>query len=591
MCQVFPVIIGSPSSALSVLTLSVQAYTATEHLVVLGTRAWFLDIRGCFLDCSGLENASQAPPTPLPEVGTQTAVDDPPEAPASPPQPAVNTSLGANSRRPSLKALAQVSSAFSAAKGIGSSLSAKGRSLGKATSATGFGASSAAEKKKDLDQGGGGAGSGSGTMISGVTMSMPGLFKRATRTATEEPVPSGPGKCATPQPSLLSPGGNSRSCGKDGHAWVDNDRASQPCELKVEETGGCGTHISKLPENETRERSDLFIGSSRSPSTSPRGKSHPAVASHGSKDKGISSPVVEGSTVGTGISCTAETNIRSVATGSAAAKASSLPSNAAGSGGRKEKRAFAGGLWNGGGSSGVGTRGNSAQTVGTDSVAMADKTVSVAVSHSTECGAAESEGRSLSAPSLSVGTTTKTKPAGGKRRFAGGGLSGSQAASTQPSAISLGAVESDNPFTVDSGRSGRGGAGEPSITGGRGGTMDGSSFAADQTAMTRGEARKIVQSQDPGQSVPTWAEERVPEWATESGGGGANHSDHGDRYQPSNGPVLAPPSRPGQDQEVASNSSPFMKLEPEAPPVRRPSQRRTGESGSRRAFAGGERLF
>ncbi|CAM9881904.1 unnamed protein product, partial [Hapterophycus canaliculatus] len=96
-----------------------EAYAATDHLVVLGTRSWFMDIRDNFLDCTGLKNASSTPPTPPPEVATQTASPSPPVS-ASPTDGAgvlVHAAApdGA-ARRSSAKALLQVSNAFSVAK-------------------------------------------------------------------------------------------------------------------------------------------------------------------------------------------------------------------------------------------------------------------------------------------------------------------------------------------------------------------------------------------------------------------------------------------------------------------------------------------
>lgn len=582
----------------------------TDQLVILGSRAWFLDIRDGFLDCAGLEHASQTPPTPPPEVGTQTAaVDTPPEAPASPPEPAVNahtTPPGQSSRRPSMKALAQVSSAFSAAKAatkegtsrMSSSLSAKGRSLGKVTTTTATGASASAvvEKSDGSVQGGGDVGSGRAVAMPGVSISMPGLFKRASRTATEKQQPSDSDKPATEQPSLLSPRGNSSvDGGEDGRAWAGDDQAPRPSAVKVGAImGRGGTNLSKLPGNEERERSDLFGGSFRSPSVSPCARSPSAAASRSGTYRGTFL-AADGGSKGAGIKYSAET--RSSSSGAVAASASPLPSTAAGPGGRKkEKRAFAGGLWGGSGSSGAGARGNPAQTVGLNSenrpVATIDEAVAVAgTSHSAESGVVGSDNISASVPSFSSDATTKPRPSRGKRRFAGGGLSGPQPASAQPSAVALGAVESDNPFVAGSGHGGSGDGGGSKLIGSRAGAMHGSSFAADQKALAREQAPNLAPSRNAEPSVPAWAAESIPEWATGSEGGGANNSGGGDGYRPSNGPGLAPPSRPEQVQHAAANQSPFMKVEPEAPPGRRPSQRRPGESGSRRAFGGGERLF
>lgn len=146
--------------------LSSQAYRATEQLVVLGTRAWFMDIRDYFLDCAGLEQAMSAPPPPLPEAATQTADIDPVSA-----VPVAASPEKGSSRRPSSKAMFQVASAFSAAKAatkggaskMGSSLSAKGRGSRQATTATAAGA--LGEPSVDSEQGGGdggGAGGGGG---------------------------------------------------------------------------------------------------------------------------------------------------------------------------------------------------------------------------------------------------------------------------------------------------------------------------------------------------------------------------------------------------------------------------------------------
>lgn len=575
-----------------------------------------MDIRECFLDCAGLENASQGPPTPLPEVGTQTAaVNTPPEAPISPTQPVTTvhaTSPGANSRRPSLKALAQVSSAFSAAKvgtsRMGASLSAKGRSLGKRTTSVGAGA----EKIDGSGQGGEDVASERCMAKSGVTMSMPGLFKRASRTATEEQQLSGSGKPSTKQTSSLSPRGNSSNGGKDGHSWSGGNEASQSSAVKVGVViggGGDGTSNSERPRNEERERSDLFGGSSRSPSTSPRAtktKSPSAAAWRGSTNSGMSSHADRGSTRGAvGVNCSAEeSKNRNSAAASATASASSLPVASAGSGDRKEKRAFAGGLWNGGGnnSGAAGVRGSSEpateQLSKNGPVGTNDEVVAVAAtSHSTECGI---DGGETGSVSFSSGPATKRKPFGGKRRFAGGGLSGPpQPAPAQPITTPSGAVQSDNPFvSAGSGFSGYGDGVVSRTASGRAGAPHGSSFAAGETTLVRGETRNVVaKSQDAAEaSVPAWASESVPGWVTESEGGGGDKNTpgggSGNAFPPSNGPGLAPPSGPEQGQQVAANNSPFMKVDPQASPARRPSQTRPGESGgSRRAFGGGERLF
>lgn len=580
-----------------------QAYEATDQLVILGTRAWFMDIRECFLNCDDIEKASQSPPTPLPEVGTQTAAVDCSPAPFSPTRPMSKvraTSPGANSRRPSLKALAQVSSAFSAAKvgtsKMSASLSAKGRSFGKATAITGDGA----EKMDPSGQGGGGdAASGRGVAISGVTMSMPGLFKRASRMATEEQPLSGSSKSTPQQTSLLSPRGNNSSGVKDGHAWSGEDEAPGPGAVKVGvvmEEGG-GTNSSKLPENEERERSHLFGGSSRSPITSPRStktKSPSASASRGSTKSGMPSQPNEWSRRGAGVSRTPES--RDGAAGSPVANACSLPSATACSGDRREKRAFAGGLWNGSGNSGAaGVRGSPAQTVEHVSkdatVATTDEAVAVAV-NSNESGTGGSQtGSAYSSPGL----ITKPKPSGGKRRFAGGGFSGPpQPAPAPPIAAPSGGVQTDNLFAVGSGVSDNGGDLGPRAGDGKAGTLRGSAFAAGETTLAPGEARTVAQSQDAAKpSVPAWASKNVPGWATESAGGGDKDTGGGgNAFPPSNGPGLAPPSRPEQGQQVAANNSPFMKVEPQAAPARRPSQTRPGEAGGpRRAFGGGERLF
>ena len=61
-----------------------QAYAAAEQHIVLGTRDWFMDIRGSLLDCEGLATMSSEPPRPTPMLSSQR--EDSPEIskPASP---------------------------------------------------------------------------------------------------------------------------------------------------------------------------------------------------------------------------------------------------------------------------------------------------------------------------------------------------------------------------------------------------------------------------------------------------------------------------------------------------------------------------
>lgn len=540
--------------------------------MVLGTRAWFVDIREYFLDCTGLEIASSRPPTPPPEVATQTAAFSPPSAaPASAPtslsagaegQSRTTPSAG-SARRPSAKALLQVSNAFSVAKAatkdgatkIGTSWNAKGRSTGKAKNSARDADGALVKGGPLADQAGAG---GTGTSTRGVSMSIPGVFKRASRAGSEMEERSDPGKPADRQtPVTMSPRGNS------GPTSVANQAVqSSDAEVGVVMKGRGGKPVNRA-ETEEQERSDLFGGSSRSPSTSPR--------AHGGKNsprrRGTTESVFSASSASTAVPPPASERVQSslVNPDSTTTSASSLPATT-GSEARKEKRTFAGGLWGGGGggSGGGASAAGNMETGSRDGSTMANTTIS-------------DEGHVKSVPAA----MPKSKPSGGKRRFAGGVFSGPPQPSSQLNAAPSDGVQSENPFA---------GARDATTMRGEGtGATHKSVFGANEASSSSIRREELPKpSREVEQPVPAWATEAganksVPEWA-------ANTSID-NTSKPPNGYGLAPPSRPEQGHQLAADKSPFMQSEADAPPERRPSQRRPGEAGSRRAFGGGERLF
>ncbi|CAN0379566.1 unnamed protein product, partial [Ectocarpus sp. 8 AP-2014] len=548
-----------------------EAYAATEQVVILGTRAWFVDIREYFLDCAGLEIASSRPPTPPPEVATQTAAfSRPPAAPASAPmslsagaeaQSRTTPSAG-SARRPSAKALLQVSNAFAVAKAatkdgatkIGTSWNATGRSAGKPKNSASDADGAPVRGGSPADQAGAG---GKANSTRGVSMPIPGVFKRASRTGSEMEQRSDLGKLAGRTPVTMSPRGSGGPTSVAGNQAVQSSNA----EVCVVMEGGGGKPVSPA-ETEEQQRSDLFGGSSRSPSTSPR--------AHGGKNspvrRGKTESVFNASSASTAVPPSASEHVRSalVNPDSTTTSASPLPATT-GSGARKEKRTFAGGLWGGGG----GGSGGSASAPGnmkTDSrggSTMVNTTVA-------------DEGQLKSVPAA----IPKSKPSGGKRRFAGGVFSGPPQPPSQVNAASDG-VQSENPFA---------GASDATTmrTEGTGATHK-SVFGANETVSSSIRREELPKP-------PREVEEPLPAWATEAGAnesvpGWAANSSIDKPSKPPNGYGLAPPSRPEQEHQLAADKSPFMQREPDAPPARRPSQRRPGEAGSRRAFGGGERLF
>lgn len=530
-----------------------------------------MDIRDFFLDCAGLEQASAAPPSPPPAIATQTAgLGSPPRHPAgvsstAADEPASSLPEG-STRRSSSKALQQVSSAFSAAKAVtkggasrmGSSLSIRGRGKGKKTANAGPAA--AAEGKADSERDGGAGGGGRVSSRAGVSMSIPGVLRRDSR--------GPPDKEQTPAtPSFLSkPVDGSVKRGSDGRA-------------------------SKPPDMEERERSDLFGGSSRSPSNSPRAS--PKTSPTRSPSRSLfAAPAEQAGQAGTDAGSSSSgvaRELRTAASGASqiatvgVAAASSLPAAAPAPAARKEKRAFAGGVWggSGGGRSSSATAPHSTETSSKDWRVAGGEETAPAASRAAQTGD----------PTMSVCSAAEAVPkpkAGvGKRCFAGGAFSGPTPAASQPTAQPHG----DPAFAAeDSGRGGdSGGDGARVMGGGRTGGARGSAPGRGQEISSGGRGAD--------EAVPAWAasagaEESAPEWAASafaseppSSGGKSVSSGK------SNGFGLAPPSRADQGRQVAAENSPFMTVDPAAPAARRPSQRRPGESGSRRAFGGGERLF
>ncbi|CAM9405498.1 unnamed protein product [Ectocarpus sp. 12 AP-2014] len=550
-----------------------EAYAATEQVVILGTRAWFVDIREYFLDCAGLEIASSRPLTPPPDVATQTAAfSPPPAAPANAPMSlsagaeaqSRTTPSGASSRRPSAKALLQVSNAFSVAKAatkdgatkIGTSWNAKGRSTGKAKNSSSDADDAPVTGSSPADQAGAG---GKVKSTRGVSMSIPGVFKRASRTGSEMEERSDLGKPADGRtPVTMSPRGSG------GPTSVARNQAVQSSDAEVGLVmEGCGGKPVSPAETEEQQRSDLFGGSSRSPSTSPR--------AHGGKNSPVrrvkTESVFNASSASTAVPPSASEHVRNALAkpDSTTTSASSLPATT-GSGARKEKRAFAGGLWGGGGG-GSGGGSSAAGNMKTDS-----RDVSTMVNTTV---ADEDQLKSVPA------AIPKSKPSGGKRRFAGGVFSGPPQPPSQLNAAPSDGVQSENPFA---------GASDATTMRREGsGATQKSVFGANETVSSSIRREELPKP-------PREVEEPLPAWATEAGAiesvpDWAANSSMEKPSKPPSGYGLAPPSRPEQGHQLAADKSPFMQREPDAPPARRPSQRRPGEAGSRRAFGGGERLF
>eukprot|EP00903_Cladosiphon_okamuranus_P009653 g9186.t1 len=504
-----------------------EAYEATDRIVILGTRAWFMDIRDCFLDCAGLEQASAAPPSPPPAVATQTAdLGSPPMGPAGVKSTAADEPASplpeAPARRSSSKALLQVSSAFSAAKAatkggasrMGSSLSIKGRGTGKTTADAG----PAAESKADAEREGKAGGGGRVSSRPGVSMSIPGVFRRGSRGAHEkEHTPAAPPSPSPP--TKASPRGSANT--------------------------GSGGRAPRPPDTEERERSDLFGGSSRSHSNSPR------TSPKGSPRRSPSRSLFAAA-AGQAIASEPRTATSDTCQGAAAgvAAASSLPAAAPAPAARKEKRAFAGGVWSGAGGGGC-SRATAPQSIGTRSK---DKCVTVGEDAAPVTSAAAQAGDPSASVSVAAEAVPKPKAGGSKRRFAGGDFSRPTSTASRPSAQPPG----ENPFAAGGG----GGAGDSGGGGAR--VMGGGRTRAAHGSALGGGQRMSSGGRGADEAVPAWAAsagagEKVPEWAASAFASEPPSSEgKGNSGGTSNSFGLAPPSRADQGRQEAAENSPFM---------------------------------
>lgn len=509
-----------------------------------------MDIRGSFLDCSGLANASYAPPppprpSPPPVLEAEVADNDvpnsPPEDVAAVPSLISGNTPAEHSKRPPKMLLAN---AFSAAKAA-----TKGASMG---SSRGKDSSNAKGVEPGQEPRAGGSG-----------LSMRGMFRRGSRTEKEQPVAA----------KLVSPRKSPRR---------------EQAEAQAEAWGGgaapsASPKNARLPETEERERSDLFGGSSRSPTPSPR----PTQVSRSSP---FSNPSREVARAGSAASSVLP--LVSDRSSGSLPSTNSQPLAPVAGGVRKEKRAFAGGLWGSGGSATAEAAAQVADPASERAVATAPAapappaaaTSAQTTEDGTKTGGDASSRAERGEPNVSA-PLAKPDASGGKRRFAGGVFSVPPSQSS--SSASRSSPQASNPF-------GAGGSGSVSSVG-PGVASSTSGVTTKPHVPGREKPRTAPKSIDP---KPAWATEdadgtSVPDWAVEDSGasaarGGTAGSGNGGGQ--SNGFGLAPASREGQGREAAEKSV-FMRVDEDIPPARRPSRRRPGESGSKRAFGGGERLF
>lgn len=524
-------------------------YAASEKLVVSGTRDWVMDIRGSFLDCSALLQPPSTPPL-VPKVDEAPA--DLPLTPQTPePPPIVPTAKRSS--------VAFISGAFAAAKAAAAT---KGSSAEKGNPALEEG-NAGTTRDTGPDGGGSPTVKSIGARFGGVA----GLSMRSFRRSSRTDKGMSAGETASPsrqRSSLPSP----PRAGNENPGFVAPAiQARSPGSRAI--TGATGSAV------EERQRSSLFGGSSRSPSTSPRNKDTSIFA--GKAISTSSSPsrqgLLGGAAGSSGLPVVDRTapfgrddaaNARAEGTGSGiGGSAVGVPSS---EGGRKGKKVFAGGLWGGGGpainSDGAATAG------GGDlprSVDQGDKLASPPANKFVEATAINSDAH-------------KPKPTGGgKRRFAGGGLGGPP---PPPASSTL----SSNASQVN-----------PRVGGGTGAT-GGAPASAKSGGSSWDKPKQAVHEVAEAATIPAWAAKGssndVPSWATGGDTSGVTVGKHTTTAAASNGIGLAPPSQNEQGQEAASKS-PFLTKGGDAPPVRRPSQQRPGAAGggSRRAFGGGQSLF
>ena len=505
-----------------------------------------MDIRGSFLDCSGLANASYTPPPPSPpppqppvpeaEVAVNGLPTTPPADGGALSSPVSGSTPAGHIKRPSKMLLAN---ALSAAKAV-----TKGANIG----------SSRGKDSTNTK----GVETGQEPRTGGSGLSMRGMFRRGSRTEKEQPVVA---KLVSPK---ISP--NRQQAEPWGEAAVPSvsPKSARPA------------------ETEERERSDLFGGSSRSPTTSPR----PPQASRSSPFSNPSRGVER-------VGSTASSALPLVSDRSGSLPSANSEPLAPTGGVRKEKRAFAGGLWGSGGSAAA-EGGRRVVDAAPERVVTKASAAPAPLAAATSARAADDgTGTGGNSPSHaergdhSSVSSAPVKPdaSGGKRRFAGGIFSVPPPQSPSPAARSN--SKAGNPF-------GASGSGSTCSVG----AGVASSKSSGTTSPHIPDREKPRTPPKPINSKPAWATEDaddtvVPDWAVEDSGAGVvreGTASSGRDGGQSNGFGLAPASREGQGREAAENSV-FMRVDQDIPPARRPSRRRPGESGSKRAFGGGERLF
>lgn len=510
--------------------------------MVSGTRDWVMDIRGSFLDCSALLEASFKPP-PAPEVDEEPI--NPPLTPPTPEPP----SAPPTAKRSSMTFM---SGAFAAAKAAAT----KGSSAEKGNSSLSGGQTETARDAVGADGAGSPTGKSMGAVIGGIGGLSIRAFRRSSRTDKGMSADQAPAQPSQQSSMPLSP-----RAGNDDPGFV------APA-VQVRSPGSRAVAGATGGAVEERERSSLFGGSSRSPSTSPRNKNASFARKVFSPSSSPSRQGVPGERAASSalpvVDKTAPlgqvdaANAGEEATGSAIGGSAAVPSS---EGGRKGRRAFAGGLWRGGetsNSDGTATAGSGRA----QAVAQGDTPVAPPTSSSIEATAGD------------AGTHKPKPPGGGKRRFAGGGF-GSPPPPPPPSSAAVSSNDSrNNSEAGGAGHDARGGRGATGATGGVPASAKSGGSDWDKPKQTNYEVAGPA-------ATPAWAADcsnnsDVPDW-----GAGA-----------SNGTGLAPPSQEEEGREAASKS-PFMTKGGDAPPARRPSRQRPGAGGgrSRRAFGGGQSLF
>lgn len=552
-----------------------------------------MDIRGSLLDCEGIYHAKSTPPVPKPEIATQSVAPGPLEEPNEavgdiPPEP----SSPAEAMRRSSRAL--LANAFSAAKEV-----AKSRKIGM-PGGKGPADEDASRNEDSAIQGSRAGTSGSG---GGGLSTMRGILRRGSRSENNQTAGQPPHQLLSP--NFLRRGSRTEKDPLTGKPQQPSSPTRSPplSPKRSLRVPALSPRSARPSENEERERSDLFRGASRSPGKSPRGSATAAssassrfslaakkvyddtVTINSTPSESLPPPPISGDHVGPTPATTTPT----------------LPSSPAKGREPNGRRAFARGLWSGNRGDSSVSRATAGKAGVSDTVLPFGETSTAAKIIAPPPGGTMPSAqnfdrktqlptnispsvnlKSAAGPAATPTNAKKPTPGGGKRTFAGGSFSGpsAQVSSTTAAPSTL---PSSNPF----------GGGDSLSTRD---CVQGKAGSAPKVGLVRSLERLMSPK-----VAPTWTNERPgcdvrsPDRADHNdastgrakGSAGPNVPSGNGR---SNGYGLAPSSRPAQGQEFVKKS-PLLTVGALAPPASRPSQRRPGESGSRKPFGGGERIF